>query len=166
MALLDSAVNVQPGAISAPFVLARGRLYDADGQSRKAFKDYLLYDSLMNYNVQSDEFYYIKYRCESKIRQFQLALNDIAHAIILNRREPVYYAEMASLQLRVNKPDDAIKTCDMALQLSDKYADIYIIKGIALCETDKKAEGIEALQKAKELGDDRAEGLIEKYSKK
>lgn len=166
MALLDSAVNVQPGAISAPFVLARGRVYDADGQSRKAFKDYLLYDSLMNYNVQSDEFYYIKYRCESKIRQFQLALNDIAHAIILNRREPVYYAEMASLQLRVNKPDDAIKTCDMALQLSDKYADIYIIKGIALCETGKKTEGIEALQKAKELGDGRADGLIEKYSKK
>lgn len=166
MALLDSAVSVQSGVASAPYVLARGRQYDTDGQPRKAFRDYLLYDSLMNYNVQSDEFYYIKYRCESKIRQFQLALNDIAHAIILNRTEPVYYAEMASLQLRVNRPDDAIKTCDVALQLTDKYADLYIIKGIALCETGKKPDGLAALQRAKELGDSRADGLIEKYSKK
>lgn len=166
MTLLDSAVSVQQGMASAPYVLARGRQYDADGQPRKAFRDYLLYDSLMSYNVQSDEFYYIKYRCESKIRQFQLALNDIAHAIILNRTEPVYYAEMASLQLRVNRPDDAIKTCDVALQLTDKYADLYIIKGIALCETGKKPDGLAALQRAKELGDSRADGLIEKYSKK
>lgn len=165
MALLDTAVNVQQGVTAAPYVLARGRQYDLDGQPRKAFRDYLLYDSLMRYNVQSADFYYIKYRCESKIHQYQLALNDIAHAIILNRTEPVYYAEMASLQLRVNKPDDAIKTCDMALQLTDKYSDLYIIKGIALCETNQKAEGLAALQKAKELDDSRAEGLIEKYSK-
>lgn len=166
MALLDTAVNVQPGVPSAPYVLARGRQYDADGETRKAFRDYLLYDSLMRYNVQSADFYYTKYRCESKIRQYQLALNDIAHAILLDRTEPVYYAEMASLQLRVNKPADAIKTCDAALRLTDKYSDLYVIKGIAMCETGSKEEGLAALNKAKELGDSRADELIEKYSKK
>jgi hypothetical protein len=166
MALLDSAVNVQKGAASAPYVLARGTQYDADGQYRKAFLDYLTYDSLMNYNASAD-FYYTKYKCEMKIRQYQPALNDIAHAIVLTRTEPVYYAEMASLQLRVNKLEDAVKTCDLALTIkgADQISDLFIIKGIALCELKKTTEGLEALKKAQELGDNRAEGLIKKYGK-
>lgn len=166
MALLDSAVNAQKGAASAPYVLARGTQYDADGQYRKAFLDYLTYDSLMNYNASAD-FYYTKYKCEMKIRQYQPALNDIAHAIVLTRTEPVYYAEMASLQLRVNKLEDAVKTCDLALTIkgADQISDLFIIKGIALCELKKTTEGLEALKKAQELGDNRAEALIKKYSK-
>ena len=164
MSLLDKAVNVQGGPASAPFVLARGRQYDIDGQYRNAFKDYLKYDSLMNFNASAD-FYYVKYRCEMQLHQYQLALNDIAHAIVLNRKEPLYYAELASLQLRVNKIDDALKTCDMGLQLTDQYADLYILKGIGLCESKRTSEGLEALRKAQELGDARAEKLIAKYSK-
>ena len=118
MALLDTAVNVQKGAASAPYVLARGLQYDNDGDYRKAFLDYLTYDSLMNNNATAD-FYYTKYKCEMKIRQYQPALNDIAHAIVLTRTEPLYYAEMASLQLRVNKLEDAVKTCDLALRSSE-----------------------------------------------
>jgi tetratricopeptide (TPR) repeat protein len=120
----------------------------------------------MNYNASAD-FYYTKYKCEMKIRQYQPALNDIAHAIVLTRTEPVYYAEMASLQLRVNKLEDAVKTCDLALTIkgADQISDLFIIKGIALCELKKTTEGLEALKKAQELGDNRAEGLIKKYGK-
>lgn len=165
MTLLDKAVSVQPGAASTPYVLARGQAFDTDGQYRKAFLDYLTYDSLMQGNASAD-FYYTKYKCEMKIRQYQLALNDIAHAIVLTNN-PVYYAEMASLQLRVNHVDDAVRTCNLALTLNgaDQIADLYIIKGIALCEKGTKDEGLQALNKAKELGDERAQGLIEKYSK-
>jgi hypothetical protein len=42
---------------------------------------------------------------------------------------------------------------------------LYIIKGIALCESKKREDGIAALRKAQELNDSRAEGLIKKYSK-
>lgn len=166
MALLDSAVNVQPGLSSASYVLARGRQYDADGNYRQAFLDYLKYDSLMNFNASAD-FYYMKFKCEMKIRQYQPALNDIAHAIVLTRTVPLYYAEMASLQLRVNRLDDAVKTCDMALAIdgADKVSDFFIIKGIAFCELKQKEAGLEALKKAQELGDERAEDLIKKYSK-
>ncbi len=166
MALLDSAVNVQPGHPSASYVLARGRQYDADGNYRQAFLDYLKYDSLMNFNATAD-FYYMKFKCEMKIRQFQPALNDIAHAIVLTRTEPLYYAEMASLQLRVNHLEDAVKTCDMALAIkdADKVSDFFVIKGIALCELKQKESGLEELKKAKELGDGRADDLIKKYSK-
>ena len=164
LALLDKAVSVQSGTPSAPYVLARARVYDVTGDYRKAFNDYLTYDSLVNYQG-SDDFYYAKFKCEMKLRQYQLALNDIAHAIVLNRTAPTYYAEMASLQLKVGKYDDAVKTCDLALQLTQQYSDIYIIKGIALCEQKKKEEGIAALQSAQQLGDSRAESLIKKYQK-
>lgn len=166
MALLDSAVNVRKGTVSAPYVLARGAQYEADGEYRKAFFDYMRYDSLMNNNASAD-FYYTKYKCEMKIRQYQPALNDIAHAIYLTPTEPVYYAEMASLQLRVNKLEDAVKTCNLAFNIkgADTMPDFYIIKGIALCELKQKEAGIEALKKAQELGDNRAEGLLKKYEK-
>lgn len=166
MALLDSAVNVRKGTVSAPYVLARGNQYNADGNYRKAFLDYMTYDSLMNNNASAD-FYYTKFKCEMKIRQYQPALNDIAHAIVLTRTEPLYYAEMASLQLRVNQLEDAVKTCDLAFNIkgADAMPDFYIIKGIALCEQKKTADGLEALKKAQELGDSRAEGLIKKYAK-
>lgn len=166
MALLDKAVNVQKGTASAPYVLARGMQYDTDGNYRKAFLDYLTYDSLMNNNASAD-FYYTKYKCEMKIRQYQPALNDIAHAIVLTRTEPLYYAEMASLQLRVNKLEDAVKTCNLALTIkgADTMPDLFIIKGVALCELKQKETGLEALKKAQELGDSRAEDLIKKYGK-
>lgn len=115
--LLDSAVAAQDGVISAPYVLARGRMYDVAGEYRKAYMDYLKYDTLMHMNASAD-FYYLRYQCGVKIRQYQIALNDIAHAIVLNRNEPTYYAEMASLQLRVNQLDDAIKTCEIAMRLA------------------------------------------------
>ncbi len=163
--LLDSAVAVQGGVISAPYVLARGRLYDVAGEYRKAYMDYLQYDTLMHLNASAD-FYYLRFQCGMKIRQYQMALNDIAHAIVLNRNEPTYYAEMASLQLRVNQLDDAVKTCDIAMRLAPDYADLYIIKGVAACEAGKLGDGLAALRKAQELGDERAEKLIEKYQKK
>lgn len=163
--LLDSAVAAQDGAISAPYVLARGRMYDVAGEYRKAFMDYLKYDTLMHMNASAD-FYYLRFQCGMKLRQYQVALNDIAHAIVLNRNEPTYYAEMASLQLRVNQLDDAVKTCEMAIPLAPGYADLYIIKGVAACEAGKKGDGLAALRKAQELGDERAGELIGKYQKK
>ncbi len=164
ISLLDKAVSVQSGSPSAPYVLARARVYDLTGDYHKAFNDYLAYDSLVNFQG-TDDFYYSKFKCEMKLRQYQLALNDIAHAIILNRTAPTYYAEMASLQLKVGKYEDAVKTCDLALQLTQQYSDLYIIKGIALCELKKNEEGINALTSAQQLGDSRAEGLIKKYKK-
>ena len=164
IALLDSAATVQDGPAAAPYILARGRYYDNAGEYRKAFADYLAYDTLIN-NRGTHDFYYAKFLCEKKIRQYQLALNDIAHAIILNRTEPTYYAEMANLQLQVRQIEDAIKTCDMGLQVTKEYPDLYIIKGIAQCENEDKENGLSTLRQAHELGDPRAQGLIEKYSK-
>ncbi|MCR5131209.1 MAG: tetratricopeptide repeat protein [Prevotella sp.] len=163
--LLDSAIAVNPdNNISAPYYLARGRMLDQATQYRKAIQDYNKYDTLM-LGRGSHEFYYIKFKAEVQVRQYQQALNDIAHAIILNRQEPTYYAEMGSLQLRVRQFEDAIKTSDMCIQLDSEYSDPYIIKGVAHGELGQRAEALQAFEKAKELGDDRADGMIEKYKK-
>lgn len=163
MALIDSAVNVQPeSSISAPYYLARGKMNDQAGEYRKALADYNKYDTL-TYGRSGHDFYYLRFKCESKIKQYQQALNDIAHAIVLNRAEPLYYAELASLQLRVNKPEDAIKTCDMCLQIEPDYPDPYIVKGIAHITLGQKAEAKAVFQKAKELGDERGQQMLQKY---
>lgn len=165
IALLDSAVGVNPdNGISAPYYLARGQMLDKIGEYRKAVADYNKYDTLMMGRA-SHEFYYVKFKCESRIRQYQQALNDIAHAIVLNRLEPTYYAEMASLQLRVNQLEEAIQTADLCIAIEPEYADPYIVKGIAQGELNQKKEALETLLKAQELGDERAQGLIEKYKK-
>lgn len=163
--LLDSAVSACPKPltnISAPYVLARGQIYDKMKEYRKALADYNVYDTLMLGNA-SDQFYYTRFKCEVNIKQYKQALNDIAHAAYLNPREPIYLAEMGSLQLRLNQLDDAIKSADLCIKVSPEFPDAYLIKGLALIHKKEKANGLEVLQKAKELGDNRAQELIDKY---
>ena len=162
LTLLDSAVTAQDANLSAPYVLARGTVLHGAQQYKKAMADYNRYDSLMLGRA-SHDFYYTRALCEVQLRQFQQALNDFAHAIVLNRAEPTYYAELAQLQLRVNQKDDAVATADLGLRIAPNYPDLYLIKGLALVNDNKKAEGLAALNKAKELGDTRADDLIKKY---
>lgn len=167
LSLLDSAVVACPKPytqMASPYLLARGQQLDKMGQWRKALADYNVYDTLALGRA-SAEFYYTRYRCELNIRQYQQALNDIAHAAYLDLQQPLYLAEMAALQLRVNQPENAIKSADMCLQLEPQSADALIIKGLALVQTGEKQAGIDCLNQAKELGDERAPGLIEKYGK-
>lgn len=162
LTLLDSAVTAQDAHLSAPYVLARGTALHGAQQYKKAMADYNRYDSLMLGRA-SHDFYYTRALCEVQLRQFQQALNDFAHAIVLNRAEPTYYAELAQLQLRVNQKEDAVVTADLGLRIAPNYPDLYLIKGLALVNDNKKNEGLAALNKAKELGDTRADDLIKKY---
>lgn len=164
IALLDSAVAACPQPltnISAPYILARGRAYDQDGQYRKAIVDYYQYDSLMLGRA-SDDFYFIRYQCELNMRQYQQALNDIAHAAYINPL-PEYFIEMASLQLRVSQPENALRSLEIAERNAPDNADIHLIRGLAYIQLKKKADGLASLEKAKALGDERAQPLIEKY---
>lgn len=165
LSLLDSAVATCPQPltpIAAPFVLARGAAYDQAGDYKKAIMDYNRYDTLMLGRA-NHEFYYTRFNCNVKLRRYQQALNDIAHAAVLNRQEPTYLAEMASLQLKVNYIDDALKTAELCIGIAPNYPDIYLIKGLALIQKKQKKLGIEAFEKAKQLGDKRAQDYIDKY---
>ena len=163
MALLDSAIAACPQpltAVAAPYVLARGIAYDHNGETRKALTDYNQYDSLMVGRILEPSFYYTRFKCESKLHQYQQALADIARAIITNPYEATYYAEMDSLQLRVKMYEQAVETCARCLMIEPEYPDAWLIMGIAQKQLGKNEEATKALQKAKELGDKRADQYL------
>ena len=165
IALLDSAITLCSTpytSISAPYFLARGQVYDSMGNYRKALADYNVYDTIF-YGRADADFYYTRYKCELELKQYQQALNDIAHAAMVSQNKTYYLSEMASLQLRVNRFEDAVRTADICLQLMPENTDVLLIKGLALILSDKKKEGLDYLQKADELGDDRAKSYIKKY---
>ena len=110
-------------------------------------------------------FYYIREQAEVKGHLYQQALTDIARAIILDPEEPTYIAEMASLQLRVNLVDQALLSAEQCIKVAPDYSDGYLLLGLAQIKKGLKEAGMSNLQKAKELGNPQADGLIDKYSK-
>ena len=166
LALVDSCLAVAPRPLtnlSAPYVLVRAQLYEQMEEYRKAIADYNTYDTLM-YGRATAAVYYARHKCEVAVHQYKQALDDLAHAAYIGGADaPLYLVELAALQLRVNMNEEAVKTSDLCLQLTPDNSDAYIIKGLALVQLKRKAEALSCFEKAKELGDDRAEGYIKKY---
>ncbi len=150
------------GFITAPEVLERGLALQEEGDLRGALKEYNRYDSLMTQRC-TDTFYYLRAKVEDQLRQYQQAMNDYAHAAVLNPEELTYLAELASLQLRVKQYEQSVRTCELCLSRTDEYADVYIVYGIALYQLERKEEAVKALERAKALGDERADLYLEKY---
>lgn len=167
LALLDSAVALYSRPYLkevAPYILVRAQLYHQMGKYRAAVNDYNDYEQLMKTQV-NDNFYYVRQQAEVGGRLFQQALNDLSKAIEMNPQYELYYAEKASLEVRVGLYDDAITTARQCIALAPEYSDGYLFLGLAQCMKGDKAEGAKNLQKAQDLGDEQAEALIEKYAK-
>ena len=167
LALLDSCVAQfsRPYLKEvAPYLLSRAQLLMDMGRNRQAVSDLNDYEEVMKAQVNSN-FYYMRFRVEMEGRLFQQALNDIEKAITMTPQSDLYYAEKASLQVRVGYYDEAIETAKTCIQLAPEHSDGYLFMGLAQCLKGQKTEGLKNLQKAKELGDVQAEELIEKYSK-
>ena len=167
LALLDSAMNTFTKPYlkeAAPYLLARATAKTDAGKYRDAVSDLNDYEQLMAASV-NDHFYYIRYQAEVDGRLYQQALNDITRAIQLNPKETFYYAEKASLQVRVGQYQEALETADECITIDPQVSNGYLFKGLAQCLLGNKKEGSQNLLKAKELGDPQADQLIEKYSK-
>ena len=167
IALLDSAINNTDSLRmneAAPYFLARAEAYNALDSFRQAVFDYTRYEILVGHPLEA-QFYYIRSKTETKAKLYKQALGDMATAIIRAPQEPTYYAEMASLQLRVNLHDDAIKTAQRCIELAPEYSDGYLILGLAQISKGDKNAGMANLDKAKQLGNPQAQPLIDKYSK-
>lgn len=167
IALLDSAINNTDTLRlqeAAPYFLARADAYNSVDSFRQAVFDYTRYEILVNGQV-SAAFYYLREQAEVKTKLYKQALNDIMRAILLAPKEPTYFAEKASLELKVNLIDDAIKTASLCVELTPDYSDGYLILGLAQINKKNKTEGLANLEKAKQLGNEQAQPLIDKYSK-
>ena len=167
LALVDSAVNQfsRPYVkTAAPYLMARAQLLSDLGKFRLAVNDYNEYETLMTAQLEAP-FYYNRSIAETGGHLFQQALNDINKAIEMAPSEPMYRAEKASLQVRVGQHKEAIETAQQLIKLSPELSDGYLFLGLAQCLTNQKAEGARNLNKAKELGNEQAQTLIDKYAK-
>ena len=165
--MLDSAVAFFPQpykADAAPYLMLRGKYLDDNGMYRKAVADYTEYEKLMG-NMVNGNFFYLKEQAELKAKLYQPALDDIDKAIALAPKEQLYYAEKAMLQVRVNKIDEGMATAQLCMSRFPDYGDGHAVYGLAQILKGKKKEGMATLEKAKELGSEMAEPLMEKYSK-
>lgn len=165
LALLDSAVCTFSKPYlkqAAPYLWTRGNKRFDCGKYRDAVADFNEYEQLMAAQVNA-RFYYIRHQAEIEGRLYQQALNDINRAIQMEPKESLYHAEKAALQIRVGQYADAITTAEELIALEPDASNGYLFKGLAQCLTGKKKEGLELLQKAKDMGDPQADTLIEKY---
>ena len=96
-------------------------------------------------------------------KAFQLALDDYTEAIELNPDDLTYRAELAVVNMRVGRNDEALKVLDAAIAKDANYAELYRLKGLALLQLKKNKDARAAFNKAKELGDPQVDALIEKY---
>lgn len=167
LALLDSCIAQFSRPYlkeAAPYLLACSQAKMQVGKNRDAVNLLNDYEQLMAAQV-NDQFYYLRFQAEVAGRLFQQALNDITKAIDMAPESDLYYAEKASLQVRVGLYDDAATTAAEAIHVAPDHSDGYLFLGLAQCLKGQKAEGVKNLLKAKELGDPQADTLIEKYSK-
>lgn len=165
LALMDSTVNTFTKPYlkeAAPYLWERAQARRNAGRYRDAISDMNDYEELMAANI-NDNFYYVRHQVEIQGRLFQQALNDIDKAIQMNPQEILYYAEKASLQIRVGLYQEAISTAKECISIDANNSDGYLFLGLGQCLTGNKAEGIQNLQKARDMGDTQAEALIEKY---
>ncbi len=165
LALMDSCVSRCPEPyteLAAPYLLARAQALLNANQARKAMLDYDAYYKAVNGNVNA-AFYYYREQAAIQARQYQRALDDLAKAIELAPNELLYRAELAVVNIRVGRSEEAIRVLQEALKIEPKYAEAYRLMGQAHIQLGKKDEACDCFAKAKELGDPNVDALIEKH---
>ena len=167
LALMDSCMthfNEPYTEEAAPYLLERAQARMNANQARAAMLDYDAYYKTVNGKV-NDVFYYYREQAALKAKQFQRALNDLEKAIELNPKDLTYRAELAVVNIRVGRNEEALKILQDALAIDPKYAEAYRLMGIAQLQMKKKQEACQSFAKAKDLGDPNVDELIEKHCK-
>ena len=167
LALMDSCVArfTQPYTEeTAPYLLERAQARMNADQARNAMLDYDAYYNAVNGKV-NDMFYYYREQAALKAKQYQRALDDMAKAIELNPEDLTYRAELAVVNLRVGRYEEALNVLKTALEKDPNYAEAYRLMGIAQLQMKKDKEACASFAKAKELGDPNVDALIEKHCK-
>ena len=109
---------------AAPYLLERAQARMNANQARAAMLDYDAYYKTVNGKV-NDVFYYYREQAALKAKQFQRALDDLDKAIELNPKELTYRAELAVVNIRVGRNEEALKVLQGALKVDSKYAEAY-----------------------------------------
>jgi len=167
LALMDAVIeklNKPYLGEAAPYFYERAGLLVEVGKYKEAVMDYnTFYDAVLG-DVTA-LFYFQREQAEMQCRMFQQALNDINKAVEMNPDDADYWVEKGSVHLRVNQLDEAIVAFNKALSINDQYAAAYRLLGYCQAIQKKSKESCANFAKAKELGDEIVDQLIEKYCK-
>jgi tetratricopeptide (TPR) repeat protein len=158
--LLDSAAAKSPDAEAAAYVLELAEIKTELGLFADVVKDYDRY-YLMTAGKVNDAFYYFREQAKYRSDDFEGALKDIDRAITASDgKNAVYFAEKASVYLRLKDLLKAQQNAEQAIALQNDFAAAYRILGISFMRQQKKTEACNSFNKAKELGDVVAERLV------
>ena len=83
----------------------------------------------------------------------------------MNPKDLTYRAELAVVNIRVGRNEEALKILQDALAIDPKYAEAYRLLGLCQIQLKKTDEACGNFNKAKELGDPNTDDLIKKYCK-
>lgn len=164
IALMDSALACYPKPYpltAANTIIVRAKALAEAGRNKEAVIGYNDFEHLSP-NGLTANFYYEREQLEVKCRMYPAALNDIDKAIKLSPKEAILYAEGAALNYRVGQVDDAAVYAQKAIDIDADFADAHRILGVCLIQKEQKEEARKHLQKAIELGDELAKGVLEK----
>jgi Flp pilus assembly protein TadD len=77
----------------------------------------------------------------------------------------IFWVEKGSVHIRFNQFDEAVKALNKAISLDPNSGAAYRMLGYCQAKQNKNNEACANFQKAKELGDEVVDQLIEKYCK-
>jgi tRNA(Ile)-lysidine synthetase-like protein len=102
---------------------------------------------------------------EIQCKMYQQAINDINKAVEMTPEDVAMWVEKGSVHLRVGQHNEAIEALEKAISLDPKAAAAYRMLGYCQIQLKKNKEACANFAKAKELGDEVVDGLIQKYCK-
>ena len=147
-----------------PYFYERAELRAQAGKYREAVLDYNTFFDAVSGDVTA-LFYFQREQAEMQCRMYQQALNDINKAVEMAPEDVDFWVEKGSVHLRVNQLDEAVEVFKKALTMNDKYAAAYRMLGYCQALQKNNKEACANFAKAKELGDEVVDQLIEKYCK-
>ena len=167
LTLMDSVVAhcTKPYDLTAAqYLFERARRLDQAGEYRKAYADLKDYEQTVGPRRLTDEFYYQRGKVAEKAKMYQQALEDLETARGFNASSRDFYdLEIAALYVNIGEYDKAISLCEEILKNLPESADCYRFMGICYGEKGNKTKAKENFNRAKQLGDDTADGLMQKY---
>ena len=131
------------------------------GMNRSAVADLNLYEAAVGASA-TDQFFYVREQIETSTRMYQQALDDIDKAIEINP-SPVYLLEKATLNIRVNRMDEALPILEELIASYPEDPDCNRMLGYCLAVKGDAARARAYLEKAISLGDENAANLLKHY---
>ena len=145
------------------YAAAQCKLQQGDKKSALALLDSTVSTFTRPYVKTAAPYLRARAQLEMKCRRYQQAVNDMQDAVQLEPNNAEYWAEKASNELRLNLTDEAIASAEACIRLLPQGSDGYLLLGAAQCVKGLKGEGLQNLRKAKELGNEQAQPLLDKY---